>query len=236
MTSTPSETDTCPPALRSAYATAKRAVIEAGYGPEIDWQRSLNFKDVTESDLLREHAWVVLSCGMRESVVRRKFPAISGCFENWESAEMIATRACLCRQRALAHFNHPGKIDAMIRAAETIASEGFGRLKALIARSPLRELRRLGYIGPVTVYHLAKNLGLPVCKPDRHLVRLAEAVGRGDVQALCADVSDQSGDPIPVVDIVLWRFATLYPSYVELFTRYLSASTPGQEGSPTTRT
>jgi len=34
-------------------------------------------------------------------------------------------------------------------------------------------LMSLPYVGAVTWRHLAKNLGLPVAKADRHLVRLA---------------------------------------------------------------
>jgi hypothetical protein len=77
-------------------------------------------------------------------------------------------------------------------------------------RDPEPFLRSLPYIGPVTWRHLAKNLGAPVAKADRHLVRLAAATGRRDVDGMCAEISDWVGEPVAVVDIVLWRWAVLH--------------------------
>ena len=62
-------------------------------------------------------------------------------------------------------------------------------------------------LGPITSHHLAKNLGLQAAKSDRHLQRIADALGFGGVTETCQVLSEYSGDPISVVDIVLWRFA-----------------------------
>jgi thermostable 8-oxoguanine DNA glycosylase len=69
----------------------------------------------------------------------------------------------------------------------------------------------------VTVYHLAKNIGLQFAKPDRHLVSISNKAGYQDVQAFCRDISNQVGDSITVVDLVLWRFATLEKNYEMIF-------------------
>ena len=61
---------------------------------------------------------------------------------------------------------------------------------------------------------MAKNIGIQVAKPDRHLVRMAKAAGYSDVQLFCRTISQLSGDSIPVVDIVLWRFATIEKDYL----------------------
>lgn len=204
-------------ALRRAYQLAKTEVVCAGYADEIEWQQSLRFEAVTESDLLRENAWVVLCCGMRESVVRARFPEVSCCFHHWESADRVLSGLPQSREQALRYFHHPAKIDAIIACALWIATDGFGRVKKAVGRDPLGALRSLPFIGPVTVYHLAKNLGLPVAKPDRHLVRLAGAAGYQDVQEFCEDAAECTGDPIQVVDIVLWRFATLRRDYLTTF-------------------
>jgi len=39
-------------------------------------------------------------------------------------------------------------------------------------------LQQLPFIGPVTAFHLAKNLGIEAVKPDRHLCRLSKLLGR----------------------------------------------------------
>jgi len=66
----------------------------------------------------------------------------------------------------------------------------------------------LPWIGPITKYYMAKNLGADVCKPDRHLTRIA---GKYDMELeeLCKKLSEESGDHISMVDNVIWRVANL---------------------------
>src|SRR5437016_4325063 len=94
------------------YVDAKLAVIGAGFGWELLWQRKQGTEQLTESRLLREIGWVVLCAGMREAVVRAKFPAISGCFFDWQSASAIDTATEVCVSRALSIFAHRPKIRA----------------------------------------------------------------------------------------------------------------------------
>jgi hypothetical protein len=223
------------PSLVWAYQAAKIDVVCAGYAGEIEWQQSLCFEETTESDFLREHAWVVLCCGMRESVVRTRFPRIAACFHGWESAHQVLASLPKSRERALEHFRHPGKIEAILACADWVAAAGFASAKEMIRLDPVGTLQSLPFIGPVTAYHLAKNLGLPVAKPDRHLARLAAAAGYQDVHAFCSDISAHSGDPVPVVDIVLWRFATIRPSYVRAFSEGLRHDVGARRGAATRR-
>ena len=61
----------------------------------------------------------------------------------------------------------------------------------------------------VTCWHLAKNLGFQVAKPDRHLIRISKKAGFATPNDLCAAVAEVTGEPINVVDLVLWRYAAL---------------------------
>lgn len=205
------------PDIVSAYNLAKEIVLNAGYRTEIEWQASLDFDLITEADFLREHAWVALSAGMHERIIRRCFGIISLCFYDWQSAETIIEQENNCRCLALRYFNNHRKIDGIIKTARIIASFGFASYKEEIRRNPLQVLQSLPFVGPVTRYHLAKNIGLPFAKPDRHLVRLATSVGYSDIQQFCKDISEYVDDSIPVVDIVLWRFANITNAYVSIF-------------------
>ncbi len=204
-------------AITIAYLKAKETVIQAGYKNEISWQESVNIDCVTESNFLREHAWVTLSAGMQERVIRNRFRGVASSFYDFQSAEVIVENKLACRQTALRYFNNQRKIDAIILMAQRIFNEGFEKFKRYLCLSPLETLQSLPYIGPVTCFHLAKNIGIQVAKPDRHLTRLANHAGYGDVQLFCRDISSQTGDSIPVVDIVLWRFASITESYLDLF-------------------
>jgi hypothetical protein len=172
---------------------------------------------MTESDFLREAAWVVLSGGMRESVVRARFRPISAAFRWWRSAEEITRNAAQCRLAAVAHFAHPGKIGAIATIAARVAEVGFTSFRERVIRDPIAALETLPYLGPATARHLAKNIGFDMVKPDRHLTRLASAAGFQSPLCLCSVIAAYTGESIATVDSVLWRYATLVPKYVALF-------------------
>jgi hypothetical protein len=155
----------------------------------------------------------VLSAGMRESVVRQRFRMLSDAFLAWESALAISKARSTCRRRALVAFNHQSKIRAIIEIAERVAYASFEWVRFRLADGGLEYLRTLPFMGPVTSLHLAKNIGLQVAKPDRHLSRIAKALGVQSVATMCALISEFVTDPIPVVDVVLWRFATIHRHY-----------------------
>jgi len=206
--------------LAKAYLLAKDAVIRSGFGREIDWQEEVSFENVSEHDFLREAAWVVLSAGFRESALRKRFPMISQAFLNWSSARAILEQAETCRRRATKAFNHHLKIDAIIQTANLVTGLGFTEIKALIRCKGVEFLRELPFIGPVTAFHLAKNLGLPVVKPDRHLVRVAKVAGYRCPTSMCEAIASIVAEKLPVIDLVIWRFATLNPGYEEWFRRF----------------
>lgn len=199
--------------LFNIYAEAKDCFMKAGFIREAEWQLSLAADSFTESDLLREAAWVVLCSGFRENIVRNIFDYISLCFCDWESASEIVRHQDLCRETALLRLNHARKIDAILSICRTVHELGFGEVNERIQRAPYEELMSFPFIGPVTAFHLAKNLGFPVAKPDRHLSRLASWIGINDVQKMCSLISNETGDPVPYVDLILWRVASFRPEF-----------------------
>jgi hypothetical protein len=142
---------------------------------------------------------------------------ISLCFLDWRSAAEIDRSALLCFEAALRYFRHEAKIRAICSVASTIASRGFDGFMDQLRADPLYALQQFPFIGPITSLHLAKNLGIPLAKSDRHLSRLAESCGYTDPQLLCSNIAQFTGDPIDVVDIVLWRFAIITRAGYERF-------------------
>lgn len=203
--------------LLEAYLTAHELVVASGFAAEIDWQDGQCLDAVSESDFLREAAWVILSAGMRETVVRGRFGRVTTAFYDWQSADVIARRRDQCIRRASVAFNHVGKLSAIGDVAIRLAEVGFEVFRDRLRSDGLNELQRLPFIGPVTRYHLAKNLGLDVVKPDRHLVRMAHAAGFDEPEAMCRIVAEVTGDRLATIDIVLWRFATLERGYLKWF-------------------
>ena len=199
------------------YLLAKQSVLNRGFGAEIEWQDSLVVDELSEPTFLRESAWVVLSSGMRESVVRKKFPQISAAFFEWRSAKDIVERSRSCQRKALRCFGHEAKIKAISKIAESVFQQGFDAIRTGILIDGTEYLVQFPYIGPATKYHLAKNIGLQAVKPDRHLLRIANKAGYNSPYSLCAEISTAVGDKISVVDLVIWRYAVLNKDYLLAF-------------------
>ena len=199
--------------LVTLYLRVKEKVSAAGYDGEIQWQETVEFRQVTERVFLQEAAWVVLSAGFRESTVRNCFGSLSEAFRNWRSAEEIVANQEDCEKRAMEAFGNRRKIEAIGEIAKCVAEDGIERIKTEIGCRGVEYLQRFPFIGPVTSYHLAKNLGLNVVKPDRHLVRMAWVSGHECPLTMCLRVADVVGDAVAVVDLVFWRYATMNGDY-----------------------
>lgn len=206
-----------PRKLASLYLTAKERVIDAGYSDEIDWQQDVSLDDLDEPRFLRESAWVVLSAGFRESILRRLFDNVSRAFLHWRSSDLILAQRKSCRRNALAVFGHKRKIDGILDIVELVASTGMDAIRCRIASQGTGFLRDLPYIGPVTACHLAKNLGMSMVKPDRHMTRIAARAGYASPDLMCRVISEIVGDSLSVIDIVMWRYATLSSGTHESF-------------------
>jgi hypothetical protein len=197
------------PDIEAALQVFDRAAVyvsNAGFTEEIEWQRSAQIDNFAESDFLREAAWVVLCSGFREKIVRRIFDHISLCFCEWESAAAILESDPACRLAAMASFRHDVKLRAIVKIADKVNSVGFAAFKRAVLADPLEELRRLQYIGPITALHLAKNLGLDIAKPDRHLVRISAKFGFESADHFCSELSRRTGEQRNVVDLIIWRY------------------------------
>lgn len=171
------------------YNQAKQDIIQKGYKQEIDYVEKRYFDDVTPYNFQKEFVYVVCNSGMKNQVAEKIY---KNYLENGISA-----------------INHPGKKKA-IEQAERYYDIWFEILQDLKTDDEKVEyLEVLPFIGEITKYHLARNLGIDCAKPDRHLVRIAEKYGYDDVQAMCQHLSNVTGDRIGTVDIVLWRYSNL---------------------------
>lgn len=194
----------------SFYVHAKKCIIASGFAEEILVQEMTSFASLTEKVFLRETAWVILSAGMSERVIRAKFPELAEAFFHFDSSDAITKHSRQCYERAMKIFCHEGKVEAIIGAAESVARQGFSDLIARLASDPFPTLLEFRYVGPITVRHLAKNIGIVTAKGDRHLSRLASWAGFSDAFGLCSAISEYIGERPDVVDTVLWRYATLH--------------------------
>lgn len=169
------------------YRLAKQKVIDSGFLWEIELVEQRHFKDQTPLGFLLSYVFVVCNSGIRNQIAEKIFNKY--------------------RQQGISAINHPLKRKAVLDA-EVHYEEWFERLQK--SEDKLGYLKSLFFIGDVTKYHLARNLGLDYAKPDRWLTKLAEHFGFSSVQQLCGTISEETGDRIGTVDVVLWRYCNLF--------------------------
>lgn len=204
--------------ILTGYLDAKERIVGAGYGEDLDWAESLHTVRPDTHYVFRETAWVILNSGFRYQVARKLWPRLSEVFHQFDISKVDAS----CLVAGLKVLNHPGKMRAIIQLAEILRTEG---IEAILrdAKDP-EKLTRLPWIGKTTCWHLAKVLGQDVIKPDVHLQRAAKATGYERPLDLAAAIQVRLGEPLTVIDSVLWRYgeqrlARGWPDWPELFQR-----------------
>jgi len=169
---------------KNEYLNLRKQVKNAGYSEEIKWAEDL--KPCHNKQLFAlEAIWVIISSGLKNQVARKIEQRIYRAIDNFEPLESA--------------FQHKGKVKAIeyiLQHQQRLFDE------YQQAEDKLGYLKSLPWIGDITKYHLAKNLGLDMVKPDRHLVRIAGKEDKTPLQ-LCRELSELTGDNLAVVDTVI---------------------------------
>lgn len=158
--------------------------VENGFSEEYHLVENRRFESQTPETFFQEYVWVVLNSGMKNKVAERIYRDF---MEN----------------RDLNKVGHLGKREAISYVMQH-SDVCFRYIQE--AKDKIFEIDGLPWIGPITKYHLARNLGIDCAKPDRHLSRLAEKYDFKDVQEMCAYLAERTGSRIGTVDVILWRY------------------------------
>lgn len=217
--------------LAGFYLSIKQLVEGRGFALELAWHERLPHHRHSEREVLEEAVWVIVSVGLADRVVRAIHPRLVEAFDGLPSADHLVRHRGRLQAAAASAFRHAGKVEAILQFAAHLAHVGCDHFLAALHHDPELALRGLGYFGPASSLHLAKNLGVPVAKPDRHLLRIAAMTGLPP-QALCARIARLSNDDVVVIDYVLWRYLSFDPAYLSLACRFLA---PGGEPAPVRR-
>ena len=160
----------------------------------LEFYGNLSPERVTNQQVLTELSWVIYSSGFRYDIVKAYWPAIAKAFEQFDvmkvagMAEDLEVQAKdVCRRSG---FRNLRKAIWCIKNAQRILELDFekgpvGGLRGYLsqlAKKNHRELvesapdlvRELGFvgIGNTTIFHLMKNLGFDIFKPDIHVRRV----------------------------------------------------------------
>lgn len=201
--------------LACFYLTVKRLIENRGYAMELAWHEHVPRRDHTEHDVLAEATWAILSVGMADRVVRQVHQRVMVRLDGLPSAAHLVDDRVRLETAALEVFRHRGKVDAIFGFAAYLRRIGTEELVRRLHQNPVEALAGLRFFGPASSLHLAKNLGVRVAKPDRHLVRLSGLTGHTP-QELCDRLAGLSNDDVHVIDYVLWRYLSLDRRFLSL--------------------
>jgi len=153
---------------------------------DIAWSESIK-PPTSPEDLALEAIFVICNSGMMHAVACGIYGRV---------------RSALLDGRPVAGvFRHRGKA-AAIESIWQHRDRHFMEFNA--AGDKVAWCAGLPWIGEITKYHLAKNFGVDVAKPDVHLSRLANRE-RVTAQALCERLAAETGYRVATVDVILWR-------------------------------
>lgn len=168
------------------FRRLEQALHQAGYAEDNAWAERLQPPKDADA-FARAAVYVIVNSGMSYSVAggiyRRCLEAL------WRKGSVRRV------------FRHKGKARAIDQVWETRK-----RLfeEYLASDDKLGFCEALPWIGPTTKYHLAKDLGVDVAKPDVHLARLATR-DRTTVARMCARLARLTGYRLATIDTILWR-------------------------------
>lgn len=183
---------------KKMFAVARREVGDDAYQPH-------EFDELEAHEFIGEYCWVVFASGFRYVIVRDRFPAIKELFCAFDLKSLAAMKPV---EREQLPIRNKRKADGFLKGCRMIAQQGFDNFKRRLKEGGLDVLEELPGIGPVTKYHLAKNIGLKdTAKPDVWLEKCAEECGPASVDEMVSFLHDAHPNfKCHEIDTILWDY------------------------------
>jgi hypothetical protein len=186
------------------------------YQGEYDRIANTNFKTLSKAKFFEEYIWAVYVSGFRASVVSKKWSDLMRTYRPLFDFDRPTT----CKieydeviKEAMLVFANGRKVAAVIKTHKMI--DGLGMVDWAEFRDDRLDtpehLQSLPFIGSITCFHLARNIGLlDFVKPDVHLVRMAKHWGYDSPQTMCERLGEEFKMKPGLVDLVLWYAASTF--------------------------
>lgn len=204
--------------IKRLYECIKDQVEEAGYHRDIVYYQTRDLDAVTPASFLGELAYVILNSGMKNHVVEIHWGRFMKAFDGFSDLPSLVKKRQAVKKEAMGVFKNQKKVDAILDAVKIVNDESWDTIREELKEKGINYLTRFGYIGDVTKFHLAKNIGYDCIKPDRHLVRCAKAAGYDHPEDMCLAIATEVGDTLSVIDYIIWRYcADIEKDYLDQF-------------------
>jgi len=179
------------------WKSAKHFIEKKGYKTD----EIIFRKPKTKNEFLEDYAWVVFASGFRVKIIEKKWGEIKNFFFGFNIKKINNNSSYLIKQKA--PIDNKGKIKAIIRTAKIVSKQNYKKF------FDIEKMEELPFIGKITKYHLARNWGIPVGKPDRWMIKLAKKLGFNPdvegVELMFQKFHHLTGEDKGKIDAVLWR-------------------------------
>lgn len=158
---------------------------------DMDRINNLNGLMTNFDDFFYEYVYVVMASGFKGKIAARLTPELVKCHGDMGKMQQI--------------FKNQRKLDS-IKKVWDMKNDWEDLRKSF---KTVNDLMKLPYIGEITKYHLARNIGLLSCaKPDLHLCKwVGKITGKNDeetVSMVTQAIADKVGRKQGTVDFALW--------------------------------
>lgn len=179
------------------------------YEKEIKNIWGTKFEEITPEFFFHECIWVIHATGFSASAVGKFIHRVIEAYgdfrvlaeEDFEKAFSRIRKVCNNKQKAASIFEI-AEILSTIKDWEAWKNENI---------NDVDKLQKLPYIGPVTKYHLGRNIGLlDSVKPDLHFVRMAKHWGFENSLKMCQHLQEGTNYPLGIIDLILWYSASTF--------------------------
>jgi len=182
------------------------AYCSENYPHEIAQAKSVSsetFESLTVESFLYEYCWAVYASGFKSDTVEAKMPFLTEIFFHFDVERIVSAGSV---DSALDVINNRRKLKSFLDGCKAICDIGFDKFKLTLRAKGVDGLEDLPGIGPITKFHLGKNIGLiDAAKPDIWLERAA-ARCTCSVDELVTYLSGKYRISKNTVDVVLWRY------------------------------
>ena len=186
-------------AIDRLFSKARRYCREVGY--DTKWVYQVSRDTITPQKFFEEYTYVVYACNFKVTHLKGLWKPLSEAYGNYRVLDGAR------RQTVLNVIDNERKWNAVHRTALIMQGFGWDEFRKLCL-DEINSMTLLGFIGPVPKFHLARNLGFDVAKPDRWMYRIANKTGWESVSSMCEYLFKKHGLSVKETDIILWKYAS----------------------------
>lgn len=205
------------------YFKLANSFVQTHHKEDFDRIANTNFDTISPEFFFNEYIWVVYASGFSSKIVSKLYPKLLDAYKPARDEFLDCNKYRIdnearewCKKKPLSIIANKAKVNAVFemsgREGSILSCFGSWDEYKQSIDNPTK-LQRLPYIGPITCYHLARNLGqLEWVKPDLHLTRLAKHWGFTDPIDMCKTIQKEVNMPLGLIDLVLFYAARNFGS------------------------